>query len=666
MSLFPTYTPPPDIGWVSALWADDVKNHSHPNNPNASIDKIQATHGGNVLGLTLGSSRPHFVTQSQYLGNRGAWVADAAADGIWGSMVDHGQQMTLVAVAAYTAIPGAGVPHMAYTGNIGLSNSGGGVRVVGSNNDSIPYVRLSINTPILYTAYTNRPTTANVRSSLNGNQFTRGALNNPLTSSTMGLGTTASGGNSGFWHMGFYGIYQGDATTSPYWSDFLDWVQSHYGFDPRSTYDTSLPPPIDWKAEYLADDFDTTTGTWPDRTDRGYTLSGGLGIRSAGLQTGNGGFSTVDSSSPYGRILGSYTGFVDVKWKWAPSAGIVNGGALMGDQVYGDNTNIVWLIDMSSTQVRFVFYDSAGVSYNSSILPPASLSSGSEQWWRVKFDWVAKTVTWWTGSDGSDWVQFQQSTNVGIGNPIRTSGTSAFAVGGSTGAGGNPAVYSSYSALYKRVIVSDATGDRLDVDFEAATDWSDTVADSVTGKLLRGTTQAGNTILSTPTKVDNVVNGQPVVRFDGVDDYLKTTGLSLAAPFTTVAVVKATPTIAPILGAGNNTFLPGMNGAWEARNGVNNSIAYGATSPSNWNLLRMYDNGSTGGVFAVNETVLASGLTIGGSTLTDLYLTTNAGAGLWCAADFAYVGVFYGDVTTSALWPAFKTWVTNKYGITVA
>jgi len=54
MSLFPTYTPPPDIGWVSALWADDVKNHSHPNNPNASIDKIQATHGGECSWVNIG------------------------------------------------------------------------------------------------------------------------------------------------------------------------------------------------------------------------------------------------------------------------------------------------------------------------------------------------------------------------------------------------------------------------------------------------------------------------------------------------------------------------------------------------------------------------------------------------------------------------------------
>lgn len=187
---------------------------------------------------------------------------------------------------------------------------------------------------------------------------------------------------------------------------------------------------------------------------------------------------------------------------------------------------------------------------------------------------------------------------------------------------------------------------------------------------------AGNTILlnqTLPIKVNNVINGQPVVRFDGVDDYLKVSSVSLAAPLSVVAVARARGTVTgPTFVGSENSVGRAIAGdtvtpAWQTRLVNQNNVSAGGTSPSNWNLIRMYDNGSTGGVFAVNETVLASGLTIGAAGITDLVLASQqGGVSGFSDVDIAYVAIFSGDVTQSTLWSTFKTWVTSKYGITIA
>lgn len=673
MSLFPSYTTPPAVGWKASWLADEPRNRANPNNPLVGLDAIKSSQGSTYTMVTPGGgsfTAPSFSALDPLMNNRAAWVFDSTLDrvatynltafGPYASsvMVVRIPQITGGAIAAYGMQDGAtarwSVIQAGYSaGDLTWAFHGQG------SYARFPLVRPIFDRPILVVT---RLTASESSISVNGDTYTGATYSTDPSITSLGLGDGNIGGGEQSLPMrvGFYGVYSGDVTTDPQWSNFLDWVQSHYGFDPRATYASAYPnqpPPISWRAEYLADDFDASRG-WPDRTDRGYTLNfGGVYIASDGLRNG-GSTATSTNCAKVDNFAGlNFTGDFEVALRLKgslPSSTVLCGQWDPGAAYPASR----WSLRVEPSNVLRMEFSDGSTFKNMGTSTFPFLSGWESIWLRVAFiknSGGNSIVRYYWSHDGSNWLQWGADVTTptfsypNVSNPFYIG-----SIGSSVG---------SYPAAtcIQRVILKNGIGGTtvVDADFDAATPGVTSFTESANGRTV-------NILSSAPTKVANVVNGQPVVRFDGVDDYLKATGISLAAPFTTVAVVKATPTIAPILGAGNNTFLPGMNGAWEVRNGVNNSIAYGVTSPSNWNLLRMYDNGSTGGVFAVNETVLASGLTIGGTTLTDLYLATNSGAGLWCAADFAYVGVFYGDVTQSTLWSTFKTWVTNKYGITVA
>lgn len=704
MSLVPSPTAPPDIGWAAAVWADDPINRANPNNALVSIDKIKAIYG-NALLATTANTNPHFVTNSEYLGGRAAWVIDASTDGIIGRLSqDYGQQVTVVAVCALTAEPVGNGVHVAVAGNVspvglscGEASLGRTVRIIGSNNDSRPYVRLPMREQFLYTGYTNRPSTGQARSSINGEQFTKGQLSNVLVTDTLSVGSYGSG-TSISQHIGFFGLYQGDAFADPDWPDFLAWVQSHYGFDPTALYDTNNPPPISWQAEYLADDFDTSTGTWPDRTGRGTTLapsaSSGYGI---GLVPGRGlytdGYIGLTTQTALdGHILSSYTDFLDVKWKWAPGAGSVSSRFCMG---VGEATpgSESWMIGMASG-IPFVWYwDSTAVGSTPSgqVTPVGGVTLGpstdrnSPQWWRLRLDWRTppKTeITWYVG-DGTTWQQVSREFPT-LNNPLRTS-SAPFCIGAlpANAAGSAIGTDTFYqSTFYERVIVEDGTGVLLDVDMAAPSDWPATVTDSVSGKrlgLVRKASGVNTEGFPGPVKVDNVVNGQPVVRFDSAAGgpagrMLKgTLGSTLQTPFTVVLIMRSLES----WGALNRVFFAPQSGtarligtdggSWLSNNGTPQYDGAHGTAPESWHMHRFLQGAGVTTYWYLDETTtLLDHVNNGTTDMTAFYVGGNGFGGGVGSMDVGFIGVFYGDVTASALWGDFKTWVTAKYGIVLS
>lgn len=470
MSLVPSYTSPPAVNWYSAYWADDKRNYSHPNDPTVEVLGIRSLDGNPRKTMYLTSAtKPHYSLHDSDFNGRACWVVDAVTDWVYSeALADQGQDMTIVVVMK------AGSPTtnqkfvstgLAAQAPIVIGTIAGqttsdkrGLILSGSNNSRFTRTRWP-DSAFLLRSRVKRTATASATIAVNGDtHFSVSAptgFNNTVLTTRTVLGSSAAG-QTMVGKYAFIGLFIGDPTTDPEWSNFLSWVQSSYGFDPTATLATTNPPPIDWRSAWWAEDYDGSS-TWVNRI----------------------------------------------------------------------------------------------------------------------------------GTDGKDFV----------------------AVGG------------------------------------------------------------GSTI---PTKVTNVVNGKSVVRFDGTDDYMKATGVSLAPPLSTIIVARKRSAVSGSqtwIGSDNSeTRVPGANSTqWIGRNATANSQAYGSVLPTDWSMIRIYQTGTGSDVLAVNETVLTSAWNTGSSTITDAYLATTVSLGAFADLDIAFVGLFYGDIATQcSYWTDFKTWVSNTYGITVA
>lgn len=686
MSLLPSYTAPPAITWISSYWADDPKTGG--GFINAGQDAVQSTEHTAYKALRqMASVNPlTFTRYDPLLNNRGSWTvpvqggmftslkaSDTTTIGNTLSVVWIGYLPSFTSGWASSGGPrNLTAPASWVAGGVGIGSTSGQVASLldgnystytnsGGANANYFTRRAVVGQPHMLTLILDGAGGARIM--VNGETYGPG----PYTDAGASLLALAMGGNNNevAYRVGFVGWYDGDIRSDPLWSNFKTWVQNHYGFNPAVTYDASAPPPIPWRAEYLADDFDASTG-WPDRTGRGYTLNfGGVYIASDGLRNG-GSAGTSTNCAKIDNFAGlNFTGDFEVALRLKgslPSSTVLCGQWDPGASYPASR----WSLRVEPSNVlRMEFSDGATFkNMGTSTFP--FLSGWESIWLRVAFiknSGGNSIVRYYWSHDGSNWTQWGADVTTptfsypNVSNPFYV-GTIGMNIGG----------YPPVTCI-QRVILKDGINGTtvVDADFDAATPGVTSFTESSVNA------RTVNILSSAPTKVTNVVNGQPVVRFDGVDDYIKASGLSLAAPLTVVAVARArgTVTTPTFVGTENSvgraiaadTVAP----SWVTRIVTNNTIGAGATNPSNWNLIRVYDNGSTGGVFAVNETVLASGLTVGANGIVDLVLAAQqGGASNWSDVDIAYVGVFYGDVSTSALWSAFKTWVTSKYGITLS
>ena len=170
-----------------------------------------------------------------------------------------------------------------------------------------------------------------------------------------------------------------------------------------------------------------------------------------------------------------------------------------------------------------------------------------------------------------------------------------------------------------------------------------------------------------PTYVTGVLNGKPVVRFDGVDDALSRadTGLN---DFTVFAVLKATntPTVAVGSAAGNFQLLGIGSGTVSVYSGTSAQSAAGTALPTpatSFSVLEIVRAGT-----AVNFT--QNGTACGTATLPAGAINFGALGGLpglsagYMAGDVAEVAV-YGAAKSAADRSSIRTYLGGKYGISV-
>ena len=297
MSLLPQYTAPPAITWISSYWADDPLTGGGVTN-SQSLDVIQSSEhiGSKGLKKSAWGAASTFTRYDPSLNNRGSWTVPF--NGLMASSIQAAQATPFSVVwigyfpaftsgwASYggprTLTQGAGLNPVSGSNASLLDGNYASWTNVGGGNANFFSRRAVVGQPHLLVQRV--ANSGGCRIMVNGENYGPGAYSDAAaTLSVFGFGY---GVNEVPYGVGFVGYYAGDVTTDPNWSSFLTWVQNHYGFDPTATYDTADPPPIAWRAEYLADDFDANTGTWPDRTGRGYTLNpGGLALTSRGLRS---------------------------------------------------------------------------------------------------------------------------------------------------------------------------------------------------------------------------------------------------------------------------------------------------------------------------------------------------------------------------------------------
>lgn len=232
---------------------------------------------------------------------------------------------------------------------------------------------------------------------------------------------------------------------------------------------------------------------------------------------------------------------------------------------------------------------------------------------------------------------------------------------------GTSVVYRSLDYI-ERFVVKDGIGGTpvVDIDFTSATPGSTSFVES------SANARTVNLISPMPTKITNVVNSQPVVRFDGQNNNLGRFAVGDPSPFTVVVIGRLRTASPGVIfgGFANNVYwCVGSTGtATNLRFGGNSGGTNLTLSPidmTQWHLYRCYYGGASSSVLAVDESTTTSGvITLIGAAGVEM--ASPNGSGFAYPADIGYAAIFYGDVTQSALWSTFKTWVTNKYGITLA
>jgi hypothetical protein len=173
-----------------------------------------------------------------------------------------------------------------------------------------------------------------------------------------------------------------------------------------------------------------------------------------------------------------------------------------------------------------------------------------------------------------------------------------------------------------------------------------------------------------PTFDADGLGGLPGIVFDGTDDFLQT-GIftALTLPFSVVSVHKMNALATGIIvGSGassrNHIQHTAAGSVWSTRNGGTQR-----DSVATWTAGTLY---LASAVQATgNDVVQANGTTVinadAGDSIPNRVVVGARGdaAAAFANATVAFVGLFQGDVTADANWPAFKAWVA-RYGITAA
>lgn len=197
-----------------------------------------------------------------------------------------------------------------------------------------------------------------------------------------------------------------------------------------------------------------------------------------------------------------------------------------------------------------------------------------------------------------------------------------------------------------------------------------------------GHTASQSTGASKPTfrAATSALANKATVQGDG-NDYLETASFtSLPGPLTGVVVGAFTSTAVgqafldgPTATSTNRLVIGTTTGpSWLLYAGT---VLSSGTADTNGHLWRGYvTDAGAGDVLAVDGTTLTTGNagTTGiPVTKFDLFANGGGGGGAGGGAGFAsghiaFAGVYSGDITTDAQWPAFKAWVRSYYGLTIA
>lgn len=180
-----------------------------------------------------------------------------------------------------------------------------------------------------------------------------------------------------------------------------------------------------------------------------------------------------------------------------------------------------------------------------------------------------------------------------------------------------------------------------------------------------------------PTFKTAILNGLPVIRFDGSDDYMTVSSLAKGA-FTAFYVYNASTggilvehSVNAGLNNGDYHYIPG--GAHVAARGAGGFSAFDITAPSlatgSWRVIsRAMDGTDAGhkiwvdGVLGTRGTIAGSGDPGTGSSTADYYIGGRAGSSLFTTGDIAEI-VVYNRVLSGADRASIEIYLAGKYGL---
>ncbi len=200
-------------------------------------------------------------------------------------------------------------------------------------------------------------------------------------------------------------------------------------------------------------------------------------------------------------------------------------------------------------------------------------------------------------------------------------------------------------------------------DSDPITTWTDSSGNS------RNATQAVSG--KRPLYKTNIINSQPVVHFDGVDDFLQTAGFTLAQPETVFIVIKELSVhdaVSYVFDGINGTddmvgYFPG--GKFRMYAGLNGPVSDAVVGLTNFQIFICTYNGAASnlwqnGTLSVNSPANAGTRTPGGLTIG------NSANGSWPEESYiAEIGVYNKTLSTVER-QGLESYLAVKYGITTA
>lgn len=170
-----------------------------------------------------------------------------------------------------------------------------------------------------------------------------------------------------------------------------------------------------------------------------------------------------------------------------------------------------------------------------------------------------------------------------------------------------------------------------------------------------------------PTYRTSIINGNPVVRFDGVDDYLSVDFTALPQP-NTIYIVAQLPTAD---GSQDDSFYDSNEGSIPNQHLYRNNVGtWNAFAGSQLNDGSIDSNAHIHGVKwdGVNTTIRIDGTEVvsgdaGGQSLDGLIMGANAIIGAFAEMDIGEMLIYPSD--KSSIQSDIETYLSNKWGITI-